>query len=107
MLSLSYLTHVEQVNLQKFLISVEEQKFAIFLPNVLNVDFDPRREGNIHTITLPQLNGITVNTDVDCCTGGSTGIVTGSLDEMCIDLIALGGVGDGKFRREDGGEDVK
>jgi hypothetical protein len=113
--SISLLTHNLHVLLvlshargaSKPLISVEKQEFAIFLPNVLNVDFGPRREGDIHTITLSQLNGIIINTDFDCCTGRITGVVTGSLNEMGIDLIALGGVGDGNIGRDYCCEDVE
>lgn len=89
------------------LLGVEEQKLAIFLANVLYIDFGPGGKGYVHTITLPQLDGVTTDVDLDCSAVRSAGIVTGPLNEMGVDISARSSMGEGSGGREDGGKDVK
>ena len=89
------------------LLGVEEQKLALLLTNVFNIYFGAGGEGNVDTITLSQLNGLAADVDLDCSASGWTGVVARLLDNMGIDVGALGGVREQSTGREDGSEDVK
>ena len=81
------------------LLRVEEQELGVFLTNVLYVDFAPRSKCDVHSIALPQLDGIVTDVNLDRSARSSTSIVTGPLDEMDIDIGALSSMGEGSGGR--------
>lgn len=98
-----YLKFVVQIDHRLALLGVEEQEFAILLTNVLDADVDPGGESDVHTVTLPQLDGITANVDLYRGAGGGTSVVTGPLDKMGVHFSAPSGVGERGGGGKDGG----
>ena len=78
----------------------------MLLTHVFNAYFGARGKGDVDTIALSQLDGVTIDVDLDRSASGCTGIVAGPLDHMGIDIGAFGGVREGGAGRKDGSEDV-
>lgn len=98
---------VSPVSQGKNLLGVEKQELSVLLANVFNVHLGARGKCDVNAIAFSQLDGVTTDVDLDRSTSCRTSVVTGSLDEMSVDIGALGGVGEGSGRREDGSEDVE
>jgi len=90
-----------------YLLGIEEQELSVLLTGIVNVDFGPRGKGYVDAITLPQLDRVTADIDLDSGASGGVSIVAGPLNEVGVNIGALGCVGEGSGRREDGSEDVK
>jgi len=88
------------------LLRIKEQELSILLTDIFNVNLGTRGKGDVDTITLPQLDGVTPDVNLDRGTSGGTSVVAGPLDEMGVNIGALSGVREGSGRREDGGEEI-
>jgi len=78
----------------------------VLLTHVFNVYFGAGGEGDVDTVTLSQLDGVTTDVDVDRSASGRASVVARPLDDVGVDVGALGGVREGSGGRKDGGEDV-
>ena len=73
----------------------------------MNANFRPGGKGNVHTVTFPQLDGVTTHINLDCGASSGFNIVARPLYEMNVDIGTLGGVGERRGGGEDGGENVE
>ena len=89
------------------LLGIEEQELSVLLTHVFNVHFGARGKGDVDTIALPQLDRVTTNVNLGRSASGCTSVIAGPLDEVGVNVFALGGVGEGNSRGENGSENVK
>jgi len=88
-------------------LSIKDQELSVLVTDIFNAHLATRGEGDVDTVTLPQLDKITTDVDLDRSASSGTSIVAGPLNEVCVNVSAPGSVGKGGGRREDGSEDVE
>lgn len=64
----------------------------MLLTHIFNVYFGARGKGDVDTVTLSQLDGVTTDVDVDRSASGRASVVARPLDDVGVDVGALGGV---------------
>jgi hypothetical protein len=104
----TYLKYRTQTNDEGLnLLSIENQELSIFLTDVLNIHLGIRSKGDVDTVTLSQPDRIAADINLDRSISSGTSVVTGTLDEVGINVGALSGVREGSGGGQDGGEDVE